>query len=170
MKIYTKTGDTGETGLPARRVMKSDPVVEALGELDELNSVLGWASVAEPPVQKTLKDLQSVLLDLGACVADTRRPVPQRVGQTVERLEVEIDAMDAKLPPLTQFVLPGGCEAGARLHIARSVCRRAERALVNWGQDRESVRFLNRLSDWLFVAARFTNHPDHSEPIYQKPC
>lgn len=169
MKIYTKTGDAGETGVPGRRLMKNEATVTALGELDELNSVLGWAVVARPAVAPTLIWVQSLLLDLGACVADPKRALPNRLLGAVSRLESEIDDMEGTLPPLTQFILPGGGEAGARLHVARSVCRRAERALVNWGGEMESVRFLNRLSDWLFVAARFTNYPEDAEPIYQKP-
>lgn len=167
MKIYTKGGDQGETGLPGARLGKSDAVIEALGDLDELNSVIGWASVARPPCHAMLKVIQSTLLDFGACVADPRRPTPASLSELTRQLEAHIDEMDAQLPPLTRFILPGGCEAGARLHVARSVCRRAERSLVKSGCAREGWPFLNRLSDWLFTAARFANHPDHPEAIYQ---
>lgn len=169
MKIYTKGGDSGETGVPGRRMAKSEDIFEALGDLDELNSVLGWAFLALPAVPDVVAHVQSVLLDLGATLANSQTPLPARAFETTVRLEQEIDAMTDGLPPLTNFILPGGSEAGARLHVARTVCRRAERSLVKSGYSGEGLALLNRLSDYLFTLARFANHPDTPEPTYHRP-
>lgn len=168
MKIYTKTGDGGETGLfGGTRVSKASARVASYGDVDELNSVLGLARVH--PIDETrdalLAQVQSELFNLGAELA--ARPgkdigVP-RVGEPqVTVLERAIDDAESELEPLTSFVLPGGSAAAAHLHLARTVCRRAERALVGLSvQDEvrpELVHYLNRLSDLLFVLARLANH------------
>ncbi len=171
MKIYTKTGDQGETGLfGGTRVSKASTRVDAYGQVDELNSVLGFVRAADAlpaSIDATLTRVQSDLFDVGAELCST----PERAAKgdlplideaSITRLEQAIDAAEKPLQPLQTFVLPGGCEASARLHMARTTCRRAERAVVDLAS-RESVRplaiqYLNRLSDLLFVFARLANH------------
>jgi cob(I)alamin adenosyltransferase len=162
MKIYTRTGDHGETSLfGGSRVPKNDPRIDAYGTVDELNSHLGvvrsvWAS---SPLDDTLAAVQNDLFDLGAKLA---APGNERIsGIAPDRaaaLEQSIDAMEAELEPLRNFILPGGSPAAAHLHVARTVCRRAERLVVGIQESDEAIRYLNRLSDFLFVAARFANH------------
>jgi cob(I)alamin adenosyltransferase len=160
-KIYTRTGDDGTTGLvDGSRVGKADARLHAIGEVDEANSAIGLAVLAsEGERAAALRRIQNDLFDLGADLATpgemegALRIVPQQVA----RLEAEIDAMNAHLPPLTSFVLPGGSPAAAALHLARAVTRRAERAAVAAGVDGPALAYLNRLSDWLFVAARLAN-------------
>lgn len=166
MKIYTKTGDRGETGLfGGARVRKNDPRVEAYGTVDELNSVLGVArSHGLPPdLDRTLQRIQSELFVLGAelaCVAGRESTLGLALlgSAEIEALEREIDAYVAALPELKSFILPTGCRAGAALHLARTVCRRAERRTLDLSEAREEmVIYLNRLSDHLFVLARRVN-------------
>ncbi len=166
MKIYTRTGDTGETSLfGGARVRKDDARIEAYGTIDELNSFLGVARAGWPSssFDAELHLIQSDLFDIGAHLASpgTSRfagPDPSRVAA----LEQAIDAMESELAPLKSFILPGGSLAAAHLHVARTVCRRAERLVVALRDDDEatkaSITYLNRLSDFLFVAARFANH------------
>lgn len=172
MKIYTKTGDDGNTNLfgggANSRVRKSDARIDAYGNVDELNGYVGWAAVVAPPeTAEPLRNVQSDLFAIGShlAVADGAAPpasLPTLDDAIVARLEMQIDAAVARLPPLRNFILPGGSELAARLHIARTVCRRAERRLVRFAQDRPVsatiVTYLNRLSDWLFVQARLANH------------
>lgn len=171
-KIYTKTGDAGRTRLgDMSEADKHDPRVEAYGTVDEANAVIGMAVAAcgdEAALKSLLMAVQNDLFDLGAdlCVPDRGQDLgyePLRItdGQ-VERLETEIDALNARLEPLDSFVLPGGSEASARLHLARTVVRRAERRVVALASTGEPVagaviRYLNRLSDLLFVASRIAN-------------
>lgn len=161
MKIYTKTGDKGTTGLfGGARVAKNDPRIEAYGTVDELNSFLGLARASWPssPIDAQLALVQSDLFDIGAHLAAPGSPdrFPGADPAHVAELENAIDAMESELAPLRNFILPGGCPAAAQLHVARSVCRRAERLVVALG-DEASVVYLNRLSDYLFVAARYAN-------------
>ncbi|MEA2710439.1 MAG: cob(I)alamin adenosyltransferase [Phycisphaerales bacterium] len=172
MKIYTKTGDDGNTNLfgggPNARVAKSDARIDCYGNIDELNSTIGWAAViATPAMADPLRSVQSDLFTIGShlAVADGAAlpaSLPTLEDSIVARLEMQIDAAVAQLPPLRNFILPGGSELAGRLHIARTVCRRAERRLVRFAQDRPVsatiLTFLNRLSDWLFVQARLANH------------
>ena len=170
VKIYTKTGDTGETSLfDKTRVSKADPRVEAYGEVDELNACLGAARAARLDADLTavLEQIQSELFAVGARLADPSSRIAARVEKVtvsnaeVEQLEAMIDRLDAQLPPLRRFILPGGSTAGALLHLARTVCRRAERRVVGLGAeavDPVIVTYLNRLSDLLFVMARVANH------------
>ena len=163
MKIYTRTGDDGETGLlGGSRVAKDSLRIEAIGDVDELNATLGMALVHGPNAE--LHRLQCWLFDLGAELAsppggkfDAASIGPAHVGW----LEEAIDRHMAALPPLKAFVLPGGSPAAAALHLARVVCRRAERAILALDREepvRESARiFINRLSDYLFAAARRAN-------------
>lgn len=158
-KIYTRTGDSGTTGLgDGERVNKDSLRVESYGTVDELNSVIGLLLTADvlSDVQSTLNRVQHELFDLGGelCMPGTTL-IPDAY---VEGLENDLDALNQDLPPLKDFILPGGTEAAARCHVARTVCRRAERCVVALARDEEvnpvSVRYLNRLSDYLFVAAR----------------
>jgi cob(I)alamin adenosyltransferase len=171
VKVYTKTGDTGETGLlGGTRVGKDQPRVATYGDVDETSAVLGVvrARTGDASLGRLLGDVQRDLFALGAQLADpTARVASKRakaaVGETsVKRLERAIDARDTKLPALTAFVLPGGSETGALLHFARTVCRRAERSVVALARqeavDPRVIVYLNRLSDLLFVLARFENH------------
>lgn len=172
MKIYTKTGDRGETGLfDGRRVSKADPRVEACGEVDELGAWLGLVLAGDPGPDADLVDIittiQRDLFALGARLADPERRIAARVAkvgldqQSVQRLESWIDRCEAELPPLRSFILAGGAPAGAMLHLARTICRRAERRVVSLGVDAvdpEVIVYLNRLSDLLFVSARLVNH------------
>ena len=170
MKIYTKTGDRGETSLfDGTRVSKTDPRVAAYGDVDELQAVIGFAvaNVPDRQLAEMLVTLQRDLFALGARLADPSHKIAPRVSKividdaSVARLEQWIDALDAGLPPLRHFVLSGGAPGGAALHLARTVCRRAERAVLSL--DTETVEpilliYLNRLSDLLFVMARAANH------------
>jgi cob(I)alamin adenosyltransferase len=170
VKIYTKTGDTGETSLlGGKRVRKNALRIEVCGELDELNACLGHAGAAltGSDLPSSLTAIQRDLLALGAQVADPREERPEAAAkavvssETVAGLERAIDRVQATLPPLDGFILPGGSEPGARLHLARAVCRRAERRIVALAE-RESVSpvllaYMNRLSDLLFVLARAVN-------------
>ena len=169
MKIYTKTGDKGETSLFAGgRVMKNDPRVEAYGTVDELNSTLGLIRTYELPaeVQVWLTDVQNTLFVIGADLATPLDSTPEWLVRLDEKpaqnLEVAIDTMDEILPKLTAFILPGGHPAGAHTHIARTIARRAERLCVSAHQttsiNTEVIIYLNRLSDFLFTLARRINH------------
>ena len=165
MKIYTRTGDHGQTSLfGGTRVPKNDARIEAYGTVDELNSFLGLARATELPadVDRDLHQVQIDLFEIGAHLASpgTSR-FPGVDAARVEELERAIDAMERELAPLTTFILPGGSSSAAHLHVARTVCRRAERLVVALQDDSpatvSTVRYFNRLSDYLFVAARFAN-------------
>ena len=169
MKIYTKTGDGGETSLfDGTRVSKADGRVDAYGEVDETNAWLGLVRAAgvDPDLDTALVQIQRDLFAVGAQLADPTHRIAPRVekavltDQDVARLEALIDRLEHELPPLTHFILAGGGEAGAALHLARAVCRRAERRIVSLAPQSESVviRYINRLSDLLFVMARVANH------------
>jgi cob(I)alamin adenosyltransferase len=179
-KIYTRAGDRGRTRLSnGKTVSKADPRVEAYGGVDETNSVIGVARLhtgADAVLDPILARIQNDLFDLGADLATPEAaggPGALRIvaGQ-VERLETEIDALNAGLSELTSFVLPGGSAAAAHLHLARTVCRRAERAAVAFasaeagGAHAEALRYLNRLSDLLFVAARFANAQGRGDVLW----
>ncbi len=163
MKIYTRTGDDGSTALfGGDRVAKTDLRVVAYGDVDELNSMLGWvlaAGVAEV-IARRLNREQQRLFELGAQLADPKASISGSLfAGGVAVLEGEMDRLDAELEPLKNFILPAGSESVVRLHLTRTVCRRAERAAVALAAtvdiDPSVVTYLNRLSDYLFVAARF---------------
>ena len=166
MKIYTRTGDKGDTSLfGGGRVSKNNPRIEAYGTVDELNSHLGLCRAAKltAPIEAQLDRVQSDLFDVGAYLAAPgSNRFPSVSANRVADLEQTIDAMEDALQPLKTFIVPGGCEAAARLHIARTVCRRAERRVIALEDDSEemltTIAYLNRLSDFLFVAARHANH------------
>ena len=169
MKIYTRTGDGGDTGLfDGTRVSKADPRVATYGDVDELNAWLGLvrAAGADDEIGGMLEQIQRDLFALGARLADPARRIAERVTKAavgsddITRLEGWIDHLEAELPPLRRFILAGGSDAGASLHVARTVCRRAERAMVALGADAfepELLVYVNRLSDLLFVMARAVN-------------
>jgi cob(I)alamin adenosyltransferase len=170
VKIYTKTGDGGETGLgDGSRVSKDDPRVAAYGEVDELNAVLGLARAQgpDPETDALLLGVQKDLFALGAQLADPSETVAARKAKAavpqgrVAELENAIDRRELALPPLRAFVLPGGTALGATLHLARTVCRRAERSIVSLSRegavDPVIEVYVNRLSDLLFVLARHAN-------------
>jgi cob(I)alamin adenosyltransferase len=171
VRIYTRTGDGGETGLlGGGRVRKSAIRVEAYGAVDELNACLGLATaaLADPEPGRLLAGIQRDLLAIGTRLSDLRKTssaADEKAGLSdahVARLEQAIDGMETDLPPLRAFILPGGCEAGARLHLARTICRRAERRIVALAEREEVapilLTYMNRLSDLLFVLARSVNH------------
>ena len=169
MKIYTRTGDRGETSLfGGARVPKNDPRIDAYGTIDELNSCLGVLLAIEPDPQ--LLAVQRDLFEIGAHLASpgTSRFAGVETSR-IEELERGIDAMEADLAPLKSFILPGGTPAAAQLHVARTVCRRAERLVVALHDDdpatQSSIAYLNRLSDYLFVAARHANHKRGVEDV-----
>jgi cob(I)alamin adenosyltransferase len=179
-RIYTRTGDAGATRLATGQpVSKADLRVEAYGAVDELNACLGLARAAGAgELDPMLGRIQNELFDLGADLAAPARPdeaagsVLRVSDNQVTRLETEIDGLNGRLPELKSFILPGGGPAAAALHLARTVCRRAEREavrLVDAGQpvSGPAMRYLNRLSDLLFVAARFANDEGRSEVFWQ---
>jgi cob(I)alamin adenosyltransferase len=161
-RIYTRTGDAGTTGLASgKRVAKDSARIEAMGAVDELNSILG-ALLAEtlPAAARTgLEGVQNDLFDLGGELSVPGHPIMTK-GH-IERLERELDRLNAELPPLKDFILPGGSRAAALAHVARTVCRRAERRVVTLSRKEKTapamLAYLNRLSDLLFVLARSFN-------------
>jgi len=165
LKIYTRTGDAGMTGLiGGLRIPKNSLRIAAIGDVDELNACIGLARMhaKNHDLDATLENIQNWLFEVGAEVASPREERFETIGsEAVSRLEDSMDTMTEQLPELKNFILPGGSELSARLHLARSVCRRAERTVLelhNVELVREELRvLLNRLADWLFVAARTAN-------------
>ncbi|WP_108125583.1 cob(I)yrinic acid a,c-diamide adenosyltransferase [Saccharospirillum mangrovi] len=160
-KIYTRTGDDGDTGLGlAQRIGKDSLRIAAIGDIDELNANIGFLVQALPAAhndQPRLSQIQHDLFDLGGELAMPGHELLDAI--LVEQLETDIDRINANLPPLKDFILPGGSEAAARCHLARTVCRRAERSLVAFNRSEQpghvlAQQYLNRLSDWLFVFSR----------------
>jgi cob(I)alamin adenosyltransferase len=170
-KIYTRTGDTGTTGLgDGSRVPKDSARIEAIGAVDELNSTLGLLLSEGVPadIQELLTQIQHELFDLGGELS-----IPGYVvigDQHVARLETRLDALNSDLPPLKEFILPGGSRAAALAHVARTICRRAERRTVALGQSEQlpeiPQRYLNRLSDLLFVLCRVLNRNANRDDVY----
>jgi cob(I)alamin adenosyltransferase len=184
-KIYTRTGDKGTTALGSgERVRKDSLRVSAYGTVDETNAVIGMARIHlagasfDIDVDAMLGRIQNDLFDLGAdlCMPDRGKPLPYEplriVPEQIARLEQEIDAMNADLKPLRSFVLPGGTPGAAALHVARTVCRRAERLVVQLAAEPDEpvseavVRYLNRLSDLLFVASRYVNDRGDADVLW----
>lgn len=168
MKIYTKKGDKGETSLfRGVRVSKASDLVEAYGTVDELNTVVGMATPLDTTdyTKELVNVIQNTLFVLGSDLAtplDKKERIDRIDEPDIEYLEKAIDYMETTLPPLKHFILPGGTQAAAVFHHARTVCRRAERAVVRCSYDTEisefPVKYLNRLSDFFFVLARYENH------------
>ena len=175
MKIYTRTGDDGETGLVGgSRTSKTDIRIQAIGDVDELNAAIGLVRAEQslPQIDPTLAWLQSALFDLGAELASLpgARITFQILSEDApKRLETDIDDQTAELPPLRTFILPGGSRLASQLHVARAVCRRAERSVLALHQEQALrpvlLAFLNRVSDWLVVAARTATRPERREDV-----
>ena len=182
-KIYTKTGDAGTTGLgTGERVPKQSKRIGAFGSVDETNAAIGLSRIhlggGHPGLDAKLERIQNDLFDLGAdlCVPDRgKKPdyEPLRVTEAqVDRLEAEIDEMNTELKPLKSFVLPGGSAAAAALHVARTICRRAERDIVELAAlpaepvSTAALKYINRLSDFLFVASRYVNDRGMSDVLW----
>jgi len=175
-KIYTKTGDNGDTALgDGQRVLKDSLRVSAYGNVDELNASIGVITLyATGDLKRKLKNIQNDLFDLGA---DLCVPIAEKNNQRlrvsskqVETIEAEIDEMNNTLKPLNSFILPGGCKSATFLHLARTICRRAERSVVSLRSKEEindnALVYLNRLSDWLFVASRVENQENSTEVLW----
>ena len=176
-RIYTRTGDTGETALgDGTRVPKYDGRVAAYGTVDEVNATVGLARLHGMGAE--LARISNDLFDLGADLCtpdmenDAKAPYPRlrMIAGQVDRLEREIDAMNERLSPLRSFVLPGGSALAAQLHLCRTVCRRAERLVVELAAHEavnpEAIRYLNRLSDWFFVAGRIANDDGKADVLW----
>lgn len=186
-KIYTKTGDKGQTSLyTGQRVLKNDPLIQAIGIIDECNCSIGAALALIPDkaelkaVREQLTHIQHGLFDIGAAVATPHtRASSAKIAKTrfdheaVAQIENWIDAWETHLPPLKHFILPGGHPAGAMLHLSRSICRSAERLVIPLYQSGDIsenvICFLNRLSDYLFVLSRYVNHTLGSPEIQWEP-
>ena len=181
MKIYTKTGDAGKTSLiGGTKVLKNDPRIEAYGTVDELNSYLGVVSdhCNDEHAKNILKEIQDRLFTIGSELAcdpqkDTKMRIPDLHESDIGLLEKEMDTMDAELPPMKNFILPGGMPAVSFMHVARCVCRRAERCCVNLKELEDSVepliiKYLNRLSDYLFMLSRYTGMKNNAPEIIWK--
>jgi cob(I)alamin adenosyltransferase len=185
-RVYTKAGDGGQTALVGgRKVSKADARVESYGEVDELNATIGWAraslsSLPKDPAQKLdaiFERVQNELFNLGSILAtkpEDLRPTQPRIEERhITKLEEDLDELNDTLPELTSFVLPGGGPAGAALHLCRTVCRRAERRVVALSQQEEvhpeAIRYLNRLSDALFVFARWAAVQGNVPEVLWKP-
>ncbi len=161
---FTGGGDKGLTNIATGRLRKDDPIIEAIGELDELNSSLGLALfyTHDDPTRKILREVQNELFTLGANLATAKPVDKERYGKLIVAMEKEIKSMGSKMPELRKFVLPGGCEGAAHLHLSRAVARRCERRMValamDKGLDQVLASYMNRLSSLLFVAAIYLNH------------
>jgi cob(I)alamin adenosyltransferase len=171
-RIYTRGGDRGETSLgDGARVPKTDARVEAMGQVDELNSLVGWVRAAGGPSDDLLGRVQNELFDLGADLATPESEGRERLRLTqelIDRLEADCDALNETLEPLKSFVLPGGAEAAARLFVARAVCRRAERSVLRVSEVNPLLAvYLNRLSDLLFILARTANAGGGDEILWK---
>lgn len=181
MKIYTKTGDNGTTGLfDGRRVRKDDLRVETYGTVDELNSIIGLALAFDLP-NEMKEDIEKISYDLFILGGDLATPLNSKVNFKINRiesnhivwLEQKIDKYTEVLPPLSNFILPGGCKSASFLHQARTVCRRLERKIVTLSEHEDLGEFVivyvNRLSDYLFVAARLANFYNKYNDVIWKP-
>jgi cob(I)alamin adenosyltransferase len=181
MKIYTKTGDAGQTGLfGGPRVAKDDLRIEAYGTVDELNAAIGTVRAATPPakIDEALRRVQHELFVVGAQLATPepeKKGVPMISAAHVAAAEQDIDRLEERLPPLQEFILPGGTAVAAQIHLARGICRRAERRVVSFAHSSpesvtpELLAYLNRLGDLLFVLARAANqYAGRSETVWKK--
>lgn len=181
IKIYTKTGDTGKTSLiGGTKVLKSNPRIEAYGTVDELNSYIGLVSdfCNDDHAKNILKEIQDRLFTIGselACDPDKKinMPIPDLHESDIQLLEKEMDEMDKELPVMKNFILPGGSPSVSFMHVARCVCRRAERCCVNLMESRSEVnpliiKYINRLSDYLFMLARYTGMKNNTSEITWK--
>lgn len=172
MSIYTRTGDTGSTSLfGGKRVLKCEELIEVYGSLDELNSWVGLiaADFSILDVSRFLQAIQSDLFTIGSTLAGWKSGDLTMLESRVKEMEARIDAMEGGLPPIRNFILPGGAQLAAHAHITRSICRRVERQTVALMQkqevDKRIVKYLNRLSDLFFMLARFINKQENVEEI-----
>lgn len=180
-KIYTRSGDSGKTSLAlGARLSKSDLHIKAIGDIDELNCQLGvmLASIKIDTSNEAFINffqvIQNTLFDLGAELAMNNSQYPPLKQYFIDQLEAELDALNQQLPALKEFILPGGSLAAAQCHLARAICRRAERQLVEFTTQQaatelsfeQPLKYLNRLSDYLFVSARYLNHIEHAKEVY----
>ncbi len=171
MPIYTRTGDAGTTALfGGKRVLKSEALVDVYGSVDELNSWVGLiaSQLKETHLKKLFSEIQSDLFSIGGCLAGWKTELAM-LETRVTQMEVEIDAMEKELPPLTNFILPGGSLLASQVHVVRSVCRRVERQVValtgKQTVDPRIIKYLNRLSDLCFMLARFINKNERAEEV-----
>lgn len=171
MSIYTRTGDTGSTSLfGGKRVLKCEELVDVYGSIDELNSWVGHVAslFSSPDVKQFLQVIQSDLFTIGSTLAGWKGDLSSLDGR-VKEMEARIDAMEEGLPPIRNFILPGGSQLAAHAHITRSICRRVERQMVALSQKQEvdicMIKYLNRLSDLFFMLARFINKQENVEEI-----
>ena len=169
-KVTTKTGDAGETGLGSgKRVQKNHPRIMVLGELDHLNSIIGWviSACGNKELAKPLKNIQQDIFNIGADMSLPERDANLLKKERLTNLETQIESITNKLPPLKEFILPGGSELVSRIHIARTSCRNTERAMVsmfnNEGIDELHGKYINRLSDYLFLLARLVKNNEGVE-------
>lgn len=182
MKIYTKTGDKGTTSLiGGTKVLKSNERIEAYGTIDELNSHIGMCRdlITDPDLQASLKEVQDRLFTIGAALAcdpekESRMKIPDLKLEDVTNLEKEMDKMDENLEPLQQFILPGGHPTVSQIHITRCVCRRTERLVVQLlireeEDDNLIIQYMNRLSDYLFILARYVAKSLNVEEVHWNP-
>jgi len=180
MKIYTKTGDSGQTGLfGGKRVEKNNRRIEAYGTIDELNSIVGLVlcEKVESKTKTVLTSIQNSLFIIGSELAtpsDVKSSAIQSISENeIQNIEKYIDDLDDELTPLKNFILPGGCKSAAILHFARTVCRRAERRIVDINSNEEVnsniIKYINRVSDLLFVLARYENQKKSTSEIEWKP-
>lgn len=176
MKIYTKTGDKGETGIIGKRLSKNSNTINLIGSLDELNSSLGVAAsnTTDLELRKELQQIQSTIFLIGSLIAAAKI---KEIEIDEKFLEKRIDFYDSKLPKLQNFILPGGSTAGSLIHHARSVCRRTERSFINFKESETYIdsqnevkiqKYLNRLSDYLFTLARYVNMKEGVDEIIWK--
>ena len=182
MKIYTKTGDTGKTSLiGGTRVLKSNPRIEAYGTVDELNSFVGvvYDHIDDDDTKSVLKEIQDRLFTIGSELAcdpnkNIKMPIPDLHESDIALLEKEMDRMEAQLPVMKNFILPGGLPAVSFSHVARSVCRRAERRCIQLYDQEEGkvdaiiIKYLNRLSDYFFMLARYIGMQNNAPEIIWK--
>lgn len=171
MKIYTKTGDKGETSLyGGKRILKSDPQIEAYGNIDELNSLIGLVIAKDKSTKTIVIPIQKDLHAIASSLAGYDKG-ELKLKKRTEELEETIDKLNKKLPTLKNFILPGGSEVGALLHLARSVTRRTERSIIKYQQSQkkpihqDTIQYINRLSDLLFVLARHVNYKRKSKEV-----
>ncbi|MCJ8298934.1 MAG: cob(I)yrinic acid a,c-diamide adenosyltransferase [Pseudomonadales bacterium] len=176
-KIYTRGGDKGKTSLAlGGRLSKADDHIKALGEVDELNCQLGVLIATLPAghqLAAPLQQIQNILFDMGAELAMNNVDYPPLAQAFIDNLEQQLDQLNSGLPALREFILPGGNICAAHCHLARAVCRRAERQLIQLASTQKSfpqaIKYLNRLSDYLFVAARYLNLQENGSEIYWQP-
>lgn len=171
--LYTRTGDGGMTSLvDGSRARKDSARIEAYGEIDELSSAMGLIEASErcpAGLRNEIRHIQHIMFEIGSYLATPTEGDLKGLARETAALESQIDRLDAATPPMKSFILPGGSEESARCHLARTICRRAERRIITLGSesyvDPEVIKYINRLSDYLFIAARYLNHANGVEDV-----